>query len=220
MNMKNYSIWLDNIETSKLKTVAKNMTVEVLIVGGGITGISTLYQLRESNLKTILVERNICGHGVTARSTAKITYLQEKIYMNIRKYSEDKAIFYLKSQIDAVKILKNIVDSENIKCDLRKVSSYIFTNEEKNLAMIEDEFTFLKNAKVDVKKENNVPTQEEVKIALSVDDTYVFHPLKYINSIKEMFKDNIYENSKLESIKRKGIIIFVKLMVLKLKLNI
>lgn len=210
--MKNYSIWLDNIKTSSCNCVSEDLETDVLIVGGGITGISTLYELKQSNLKTVLVERNICGHGVTCRSTAKITFLQEKIYMNIRKYVGVKeAELYLKSQIEAVNTLKNRIEKEKIDCDLKKVDSYIFTNDDSNLEKIEEEYKFLKRAKVNPQLVKNIPFMNDVKLALKVSDTYLFHPLKYINFLKNKFKDSIYENSKIESIDKtdKGYIALV-----------
>ena len=195
--MKKMSIWL-NEKDEGYQEIDKNMEVDVLIVGGGITGLSTIFELKDSGLKTILVERNICGCGVTSRSTAKITYLQEKIYMNIRKSSKDEASLYLKSQIEAVNKVKDIVKNYNIECDLKLVSSYLFTNEEKNIRKLEEEYDFLKANHVSVEKTkfegiNNI-------LALKVDNTYTFHPLKYINQLKEMMRDNIYENSKVEKI--------------------
>lgn len=198
--MKKTSIWA-NIKDIDCDKLNKNMEVDVLIVGGGITGLSTLLELQNSNLKTILVERNMCGHGVTSRSTAKITYLQEQIYMNIRKSSYDNASQYLKSQIDAVNSLKDIIIKNHIDCDLKEVSSYIFTNDEKNVTKLDEEYDFLTSNHVPAEKTklegvNNI-------LALKVDHTYTFHPLKYINHLKNMMKDSIYENSKVEKINKK-----------------
>jgi len=200
--MKNYSIWLDNIESTNCKSVDKDMNTEVLIVGGGITGISTLYFLKNSGLKAILVERNKCVYGVTSRSTAKITYLQEKIYMNIRSLvNYETAKKYLKSQIDAVNLLKNIIETEKIDCDLKEVPSYLFTNDDNNISKLEEEYNFLQEV-VNVTKLNDVSFDEQVKLALKVDNTYLFHPLKYINHLKNKFKDDIYEKSKVESLNK------------------
>ncbi|MDE5539695.1 MAG: FAD-dependent oxidoreductase, partial [Bacilli bacterium] len=193
----------DNIESNDLKKIDKNMNVDVLIVGGGIAGLSTLYSLRNSNLKTILVERNKCGHGVTARSTAKITYLQEKILGNIRKvYGKDIAYKYLDSQIIAMNRLRDIISKEKIDCDLKEVKSYLFTTEDKNVKKIEEEYEFLKKASIDVKWEDKLPVENALK-AITVSNTYVFHPLKYLNHLKKKFSNIIYENSKLEKIDKK-----------------
>lgn len=125
--MINKSIWLDE-NFNKLKSVNSNLKTDVLVIGGGITGLSALYQLNKNKFKVLLVEKNICGMGVTSKSTAKITYLQEKIYMNIRKLeSEAVARKYLNSQVDAIKLLVDIIKKENIKCGLKKVDSILFT---------------------------------------------------------------------------------------------
>ena len=198
--MKKRSIWL-NEQMENCQKIENDREVDVLIIGGGITGLSTLFELKNSGLNIILVERNTCGCGVTSRSTAKITYLQEKIYMNIRKSSIDLASIYLASQIDAIKRLKDIITKNHIDCDLKQVSSYLFTNEEKNIAKLDEEYDFLVKNKVKVQKTKF----EEIDsiFALRVDDAYTFHPLKYINHLKAMMKDNIYEDSKVEKIDKK-----------------
>lgn len=198
--MKKTSIWT-NIEEIYCDKLNQDMEVEVLIVGGGITGLSTLLELQNSNLKTILVERNTCGYGVTSRSTAKITYLQEQIFMNIRKSSYDNACMYLKSQMEATSRLKDIITKNYIDCDLKKTSSYIFTNEEKNVAKLESEYDFLTSNHVNVKK-TKLDGVDNI-LALKVDNTYTFHPLKYINHLKNMMRDSIYENSKVTKIDKK-----------------
>ena len=198
--MKNKSIWL-NKATHSFNKIEQDMEVDVLIVGGGITGLSTLLELQNSKLRIILVERNICGCGVTSRSTAKITYLQEKIYMNIRKSSADRASLYLKSQVNAVSYLKNIINKYHIDCDFYPASSYLFTSEEKNVTKLEEEFDFLTSNGIHVEK-TKLDGIDNL-LALKVDDTYTFHPLKYLNYLKNEFQDSIFENSKVEKIDRK-----------------
>ena len=205
--MKRTSIWTNDkgIDCQKLE---QDMEVDVLIIGGGITGLSTLLQRQNSNLKVILVERNSCGLGVTSRSTAKITFLQKQIYMNIRTSSIDQASMYLKSQIDAVKLLKDIITNNHIDCNLQEVSSYLFTNKEKNIAKLEKEYQFLTQNHVKVEK-TKLDEVDNI-LALKVDHTYTFHPLKYINYLKKVMKDNIYENSKVEQIDKKDNYYYVK----------
>ena len=191
MIMKNKSIWMDE-KSNNCKSVKKNMEVDVLIVGGGITGISVLHELQNYNLKTILVERNICGFGITSKSTAKITYLQESIYMNIRKSSYELASLYLKSQIDAVNRLKDIINEESIDCNLKEVSSYVFTNDEDNLTKLEEDYNFYTDNNVEAEYVTEIDDLDVLK-GIKVPDTYVFHPLKYINYLKNKYMDMIYE---------------------------
>ena len=104
--MKRFSIWQD-IKSKSLKPISKNMDVDVLIIGGGVSGISVLYQLKDTPLKTLLVEREQCGFGVTSKSTAKITYLQGSLLEKIRKFhGENIASKYLQAERDGVSLLQ------------------------------------------------------------------------------------------------------------------
>jgi glycine/D-amino acid oxidase-like deaminating enzyme len=71
------SIWNKSIKIRKKETLNKNLNVDILIIGGGMTGMTTTYYLQDQNI--CLVDANQIGHGVTLNSTAKINYFQERI---------------------------------------------------------------------------------------------------------------------------------------------
>ena len=103
-NNYNNNIWLDGFDKNTCPKLNKDIEVDVLIIGGGITGISTAYHLINKNLKVCLVEKNNIGCGVTSRTTGKLTYLQENIYSKLVNFhGREKAKLYLDSQRDAVK---------------------------------------------------------------------------------------------------------------------
>ena len=74
--MKNISIWRDKKVNSE-PFLDENIETDILIIGGGITGLSTAYFLRDKGYKVCLTEKNYIGNGVTTKSTGKITYLQD-----------------------------------------------------------------------------------------------------------------------------------------------
>lgn len=97
--MKNYSLWFDNISDNYYPKLNGNITVDVLIISGGITGNSIAYHLINNNLQVCLVERNKIGEGISARTTGKITFLQGNIYSKLLDiYSYDVAKKYYESQ--------------------------------------------------------------------------------------------------------------------------
>ena len=83
-NMKKQSIWLKDFKNS-ITILDKDIDCDVLIIGAGITGLSTAYHLINSNLKVVVVDKDEIGNDVTARTTGKITYLQELIYTRLKK---------------------------------------------------------------------------------------------------------------------------------------
>ena len=204
MNYKNISIWSDTKQEKVCLPLEKDLNVDVLIIGGGITGLSTAYHLINNNISVCLVEKNEIASGVSSRTTGKLTYLQENIYSKIQKYhGKDKAVQYLKSQKDAITIVKNIIEKEKIDCDLKQSPSYIFTNY--NSKKITKEMNILKNLGLTLKHTNTLPDNTPTENAFFVNDTYVFHPLKYLYALKEICLNNnidIYENTKIISINK------------------
>ena len=76
----------------------ENKIVDILIIGGGMSGVQTLYQLKNENV--CLVEAREIGSGVSKNTTAKINYLQENTLFSLWKEGKKSlAISYLASQI-------------------------------------------------------------------------------------------------------------------------
>ena len=63
----------------------ESITCDILIVGGGLTGLSLAYYLKDENTSTILIEQGKLASSTTRRSTAKLTYFQQDILSNIQK---------------------------------------------------------------------------------------------------------------------------------------
>ena len=82
-NMKNSSIW-NNLKEYKLNNSSKKNT-DILIVGGGITGITLGYLLKDINKDVTIVDKSNIGRGVTSLSSAKISYIQKDIYQKLNK---------------------------------------------------------------------------------------------------------------------------------------
>ena len=85
----NKSIWTATSDDLINDSLKKDLDLDVLIIGGGITGINCLYQLKDSDLKVALVEANRIGSGVTSKTTGKLTYLQGNYYKIYKKCGFD-----------------------------------------------------------------------------------------------------------------------------------
>lgn len=196
------SIW-DIKLVSEGKELDKNIEVDILIIGAGITGMTTAYYLMDENI--CVVDANRIGHGVTLGTTAKINYFQERIYSKILGVrGMETATKYLKSQRFAIENLKEIIETENIDCNFKRVPSYVFANTKKEVEPLKKEIEFLKENKIDVKKDK-LPSKITSYNSYRVDDTYIFHPLKYLNGIYNILKNkniSVYENSKITRIEK------------------
>lgn len=191
-----------NEKERPIKELKSNLDLDILIIGAGMTGMTTCYYLKDKKDIAIL-DASLYGHGVTLNSTAKITYLQEGNYIKIKNLCGiNKSKIYLESQKDAIKYIKNIIDKEKIECDFKKTPSYLFANKENEIKSLRNEIEFLKENKVNIKKAvlpDKITSYESYK----VDDTYTFNPIKYLDGIYNIIKDMLYENTKIVRIEKK-----------------
>lgn len=197
------SIWNKEEIKTKKEQLDKDIDVDILIIGAGMTGMTTAYFLKNKNV--CVVDANIVGHGVTLNTTAKINYFQERIYTKIASMTSlDKAIKYLESQRYAIDIIKKIIEKENIDCDFKKVTSYVFANAKSEVRPLENEVRFLRSCGIKVKEQKLDDNIKSYK-SYCVNDTYIFNPIKYLQSIYNLIKNeiNIYENTKIIKIDKK-----------------
>lgn len=199
INLKKESIWIQGIKNTPCSKLKQNIYCDVLIIGGGLSGISTAFELRNSKQKVVLIERNKIGFGVSSRTTGKLTYLQGLAYQELEKTFNSKvADLYLKSQKEAIQKVVDNVKNYAIDCDLERNHSITFTYDKSEIPFFQKEEAILKRNHVpyQIKNTNGL---EQVAYAIEVDDTYVFHPVKYILALKKiLLKEgfSIYENTK------------------------
>lgn len=200
--MKKESFWKQGITIGNIKNLTSDMEVDVLIIGGGLTGLSSAYYLRNSNLKICIVEQGYVGMGVTSKTTGKINYLQETIYSDLEsKYSYDIAKKYYESQKFAISEFERIIKNEKIKCNFEKTKAYIFTNKSSEVENIKIEQNILESFGVKLESHSKLNNCLKCKYAISVDDTYTYHPLKFLYSLKKIIESkgiNVYEQTRIK----------------------
>ncbi|HKQ21943.1 MAG TPA: FAD-binding oxidoreductase [Nitrososphaeraceae archaeon] len=83
---QNESSWFKDIGLPlKFDKLARNISVDVAIVGGGIAGVTTAYLLSKSGKSVALLEDGYIGSGETGRTTAHITHALDDRYYNIEE---------------------------------------------------------------------------------------------------------------------------------------
>lgn len=195
--MKNNSIWND-IERKRYPRLSENKEIDVLIIGGGITGVNALYNLKSTNLNTMLVEQNVICSSTTSRSTGKLSYLQNDLIDKIRnKCGEKDTTLYLKFQQEAIQKIVDVIKKEKIDCDLEKIDSILYTNIENEVDKLKKLRKFLEDR--DIKTYNTNSSLVESKYMFKVENTYVFNPVKYTLGLASKC-DNIYENTSVKKI--------------------
>ena len=201
--MNNNSIWEEYKENIQTNSLNKNINTDILIIGGGMTGLNTAYFLKDSDFKITIIDASKIGSGITLKTTAKISYLEQDIYRKLSNmHGINIAKEYYKSRKDAINLLIRIIKDNKISCDLEKVSSILFTNETNNIKKLNKEKELLSSFGETIKDYQDV----FIKYGFIVNNTYTFNPIKYINALSKIISKNIpiYENTLATSIKKEN----------------
>lgn len=202
----NKSLWLDNYEIKGFPELTHDLETDVLVVGGGITGIMTAYLLGEEGYRVTLVEANKLVHGTTGNTTGKLTYQHGLVYKTlVSKHGLEKAKMYLDSHVKALNFIKNSVNELNIDCDLETVTSYVYTEKEKYINNIEKEYETTLKLGIECFITDELDLPFKVKVALGFKNQAHFHVTKYLQYFINAFNNNddcfIFENTKVVKIK-------------------
>lgn len=137
--MKSY--WIDSVkENIEYKKLEENIKTDICIIGGGLTGVTTAYNLSKYKIKAVLIDKGKIGMQTSGNSTAKITSQHGLIYKYlIDSKGRDFARKYYEANEEAIKNIKNIIDSENIDCEFEYQPSYVFTQKIQDVEKIKDE---------------------------------------------------------------------------------
>ena len=216
------NLW--NIKKEDIKNINFINNTDILIVGGGITGLLCAYNLC-NKYKVTIIDKDKMSNGITSNTTAKISYIQKNAYSNIYKYHNIlTAKSYLDSQIDGTNILLNIIKKHNIDCELENVNSYLFASTKNGIKTLKEEKYCLEKLGIKCFK-SKLPINFPSLDSFYVKDTYTIHPLKFTYSILNIIKDkvNILENTNLIKIRKssdrylvktnKGIIVAKKVII-------
>lgn len=186
------SLWKETETLPSFSNLEGSVKTDVLIIGGGITGILCAFLLEQAGIDYILVEANHICSGVTQNTTAKITYQHGLIYHKlVREFGIEKAQMYLHANIDAFHKFHTLCP--NLDCDYEMKDSYVYslTNPEK----LEQEIHALHLLGYDADYVSTLPLPMPTKGAVKFQNQAQFHPLKFISAISKSL--NIYENTKI-----------------------
>lgn len=188
--MKSKTIWEDQIEIKEYPSLNQDISTDVLIIGGGITGILCAYELSKRKISCVLVEKNRIGMGTTKNTTAFITAQHETLYQDlIKKHGIKKAKEYLDLNLKAVKRYQDL--AKEYEFDFEECNSCLYSKDNKDLIIKEKEA--LKSLGYDATIINEIPLEEQDNIGIVFKKQGILHPLKFIKEISKNLR--IYENT-------------------------
>jgi glycine/D-amino acid oxidase-like deaminating enzyme/nitrite reductase/ring-hydroxylating ferredoxin subunit len=191
--------WRKSANLPSFQKLTGDTEADVVIVGGGITGITAAYLLVKEGLQVTLLEAGSILNGTTGHTTAKITAQHGLIYDElISHFGKEKAKLYYQASMDALSFIKTTVKDQQIECDLNEEDAYLYTNSSNYTQKIINELKAYEKLGIEGEFLSEIPIPVKMKAAIVMKKQAQFHPLKYLSKLVEYLSQNgcsIYENT-------------------------
>ena len=163
---------------------------DVLVIGGGLTGLLCARELAQAGAQVLLVEADhICG-GTTKGTTAKITSQHGLLYHKlIRRFGPEKAGLYLAANQAALEKYRTLC--RDIDCGFQEKDAYVYSLD--NRKKLEQEVSALESLGFPAELTERPPLPLSAVGAVRFPNQAQFNPLPFAAA---MAKDlRIYEHS-------------------------
>jgi glycine/D-amino acid oxidase-like deaminating enzyme/nitrite reductase/ring-hydroxylating ferredoxin subunit len=189
---KNISVWIGTIQQKQYQSLNTDIETDVVVVGGGIAGITTAYCLVKAGKQVVLIEDGLLFSGETGRTTAHVVNaLDDRYYDIIKMHGLENAKLAAESHTAAINFVESAVQELHIDCDFTRLDGYLFlhpTDKEKSL---DDEYEALQKVGIEVAMLDDVPgIQSEIGRSIRFANQAQFHPLKYLAALAEYITSN------------------------------
>ena len=175
--------WLASGTKPSFPSVSKALTVDALVIGGGITGITAAYFLHRAGMSVALVDRGQIGRIDTGHTTAHLTAVTDvRLYELVENFGRDHARAVWDAGAAAIEQIEEVSEREEIDCEFTRVPGYLHapvadegeTDPQKFRADAElaNDFGF------DAAYLDSVPHMHRPGVRFS--NQAKFHPLKYV----------------------------------------
>lgn len=128
----------------------KNISAQVIVMGGGITGAIQAYYLAEAGIDFVIVEKRSIGLGSTCASTALLQYqIDEPLTSLIEKRGKKDAINAYKLCAESIEKIEKMARKIGYR-DFLKKPTLFFASYKKDIPFLENEFQLHKEVGFDV----------------------------------------------------------------------
>lgn len=184
------SIWYANLSADDHSALVgdgaltgAHLSVDVAIIGAGITGLSVAYHLCKAGRSVAVFDKGLIGCGETGRTTAHLANALDEHFTELeRLHGKEGARLAAQSHGAAIADIERIVAEEGIACDLMRVPGFLESihSGEKARRELEQELEAAERAGMRVSLEDEVDVPWSRGPRLRFEDQAQFQPLAYL----------------------------------------
>ncbi len=118
--------WTDSASLSTFPKIQRSEHVDVVVVGGGLTGLTAAYLLTQAGKTVAVLERQRCAQVDTGHTTAHLTMVTDlRLHELVRRFGRDHAQATWDAGLAALAQIDAIVQEHEIGCDFEWVDGFL-----------------------------------------------------------------------------------------------
>jgi glycine/D-amino acid oxidase-like deaminating enzyme/Rieske Fe-S protein len=184
------SLWQDAVAPFKaVATSGENKSFDVVIAGGGITGLTTALLLQEAGKNCLVLEaQNLC-FGTTGGTTAHLNTLLDTPYATIeKKFSKEDAGLIAEAAAKALDLIRININKYSIDCDFAEAEAYLFAQNDEQEKELQEIFEASARAGLTVKYTDQMPFPLPFSKTMKAVNQAKFNPVKYVYGLAKAFE--------------------------------
>jgi glycine/D-amino acid oxidase-like deaminating enzyme/nitrite reductase/ring-hydroxylating ferredoxin subunit len=200
--------WQNGNPLPHFPKLRRNITVDVAVVGAGITGITAAYLLKKMGLSVVLVERERCVQRDTLHTSAHLTYVTDQRLLKLANdFGRGHAQAVWDAGTTAIGLIERNIQDLRLACDFASVPGFLHTPLKSNNNS-DDTTELKKEAKLaaalgfEASFIKRVPFVNRPGIRFS--NQAKFHPRKYLAGLLRAFASkggHVFENTSVQEVK-------------------
>lgn len=198
------SIWSRFSEIKDYPTLEQNITTDVAVIGGGITGISTAKLLAQRGVNVVVLESLKVGGGTSSHSTGNLYFTIDKILSSLlSKYNSDVIKDVADSRADALKQMGAWISEYEMDCDYREVPWYLYSSDEESITKIDGELKAGQKAGLSILKADEGEILFPHEKAIKIPRQNQINPMRYVQELAQTLQADhcrIFEQTHVSSV--------------------
>ena len=206
----------------KFQKLTQDLNADVCIVGSGIAGISTAYELVSSGAKVVMLEAREVLSGESGRTSGHLSNALDDGYIQIaKKHGQEEAKHAADSHTWALRHIGEVSEKLGIDCEYRQLPGYQVSQFQKGTPEHDEE---IKGMQEEAKKAQELGLAVSYKDGFAIqgwdgdvdqrdavmfEEQATFHPTKYMVGVLRWLAEqpnfSCYTRTRAMSIEEKGV---------------
>lgn len=196
--MNTVSVWHAGAPTTNFPSLPGDAESDVVIVGGGITGITLAALLADAGRRVIVLEALRVGEGTTGHSTGNLYGVVAQLQQLHSAWDAATARRVVQSRLEAVNLVENIARHLPPAVGFRRVPHYIHAVDAGAQDGVRGEYEVVQSLGLGCAFSEVADLRNAVGPVLRIDGQAQFQPLAYVRALAERIASlncQIFENS-------------------------